>query len=291
MYGAKPGIAVDAIVSLDTTQDYRTMADPRWPLLLSALERGRQNYVTPTMFVAGPTAVFALGDTLTRSERVYLTVPGLTHNEYISQGETAAALAAELKPDAEGRLAARAERVARRGAEVRSLVILYLRAKLCDDRAAWGKLEALGGGDPGVGACTEIVAAGADGLRDRGGERAGAPTPRSVYLAYVADGARGAIVEMSRAERLSPELFDAGFAFQLMYDMVARGRAEEVPGLFEYFLARGVDVRLFLVPQADLFASIKRYPEFVEVCVRLGRIVGKGDAATEEMVRKYGASP
>jgi len=75
IYAARAGVAVDAIVSLDTTQDYVTLADPRWYLLVDALTKGQKQFKAPVLFAAGPTALFDLADTLDQSERVYLTMP------------------------------------------------------------------------------------------------------------------------------------------------------------------------------------------------------------------------
>lgn len=72
-----------------------------------------------------------------------------------------------------------------------------------------------------------------------------------------------------------------------MFDLAVSGREAEIRELFDFFLARGIDVRSFLVGQADLFARIGPYPEYLEGCVRIGRLVAGNDAATTEMVKNY----
>lgn len=287
MYAARPGIALDAIVSLDTTQDYRTLRDPRWSLLVATLETGRDSFSTPTLFVAGPSAIFALGDTLDRSQRTYLTIPGLSHNEYVSQGEIAAALRARSARDSAENAAAPAREVRAAGERLRSLVTLYLSARLRGDRAAWRELETLQAAGLATQPHVEIVEPGGQPQQPPGATA----SPRSVFLAFERAGADGAIAELSRSGRLDARLFTDEFAFQLLYDLAASNRLDDARRLSDFFLTRGVDARRFMVPQVDLFASLRRFPEFVGVCVRLGRVIADDDPQTREMVRKYGLAP
>jgi pimeloyl-ACP methyl ester carboxylesterase len=73
-YGSLPGAAVDAVVSLDTTQDYHGLKDPGWEPMTTLVLRNRKHFKCPLLMVAGPAAFFALADTLQASRRYYFTV-------------------------------------------------------------------------------------------------------------------------------------------------------------------------------------------------------------------------
>lgn len=284
IYAARAGISIDAIVSLDTTQDYVTLSDSRWPLLVNALTNGRETYTTPTMFVAGPPAFFELADTMAHSERVYLTIPVLTHNEYIFQGETTAALAAELASTNKEEKSKRAESVASQGKELRKCVRLYLASKLKQNTTAFGELMQLQRTRVGDGPSIELMPAGST-APVTGSQEA---TPRSLFQALKTGGAEAAIRELQKPEAKNKSLREPYLVFQLQYFLAANGKPDQARQLFEYYLSIGVDTRSILVSQADFFASMKRHPVFVEGCVQLGRAIAGNNSSVAEMVKKYG---
>jgi len=288
MYGAQPGIAVDAIVSLDTTQDYRTLADPRWSLMINTVTAGRHHYRTPTMFAAEPRAIFSLADTMINCERVYLTLPGIAHNDYIEQGEIAARIAAQRKPDPDGSLARYAEHVSDTGHQLRMEVICFLRAKLNDDRAAWDELLRLRATPLGTGLHVDLMPIGADAPQSAQDD---SPTPRLVYHAYLESGVDGAISALDRLEHIDSTLFDHGFVFAILYHLIVNDRVADASRLSSYFLGRGVDVRPMLNAQARFFATFDRYGEFVDVCIRMGRAIAGDDPSTLAMVRELSGKP
>lgn len=283
IYAARGGVALDALVSLDTTQEYSAPADPRWPELRAALTDGRERYAVPTLFVARPPALFVLADGLTKCERTYLTLPELTHNEFISQGEDAATLAAELTPDEKN--VKRAAAVAAGGQTLRRLVTQYLDAKLKGDQKADAALMELRTTKLGAGPRIERAAAGTAGPPDDLAEA----SPRAVLRALQEGGAEAAIRVLKRADALSPFARDPYFAMQLLYALGAGDNEADARKLNSHFLSLGVDARPMIVGLADLFASLKRSPEFVAGCVKLGRVIGDGDPAVAHMVRQHGA--
>jgi pimeloyl-ACP methyl ester carboxylesterase len=253
-YAAQPGLGVDAVVSLDTTQDYHTAAFPLWEWMLRRLRDGRGDYTTPTLFAAGPSALFELGDTLSRSERLYLTMPGMGHNDYISQGEDAARLAAEVAAEtgaADAQAAAeRADRTAERGRELRRLVRCFLDAKLKGDGEASAVLEALQKAPLGAGPRVEAAPVGAEGPDPGGGE----VTPRTVLRALKAGGAEAAIDRLKAADRADEGtafLRGPDFALELLFWLADQGRTDEAKRLADFYLAEGADVRPGLVREAD----------------------------------------
>lgn len=93
---SRPASPLDALVSLDTTQDYQSVLDPRWdhvPELLAHPER----LDVPMLVWANPHACFDLMERMRQAPRWYATV-ALLHNEFIAQGVLAAELRGEAQP-------------------------------------------------------------------------------------------------------------------------------------------------------------------------------------------------
>ena len=86
-FAAQPGCVGDALVLLDTTQDYYSLGIPFFEPLVREITNGIATLTTPMLVAANPAAMFALCDTLVNTERTYLTVPELEHNDFISQGQ------------------------------------------------------------------------------------------------------------------------------------------------------------------------------------------------------------
>jgi len=86
-FAAQPGCVGDALVLLDTTQDYYSLAIPFFEPLVREITDGIATLTKPMLVAANPAAMFALCDTLVNAERTYVTVPELEHNDFISQGQ------------------------------------------------------------------------------------------------------------------------------------------------------------------------------------------------------------
>jgi predicted alpha/beta-hydrolase family hydrolase len=99
-----PSAPIDALLSLDTTQDYAGLSDRSWAYFTDKVIAARSALHLPIVFVAGPGALFELADSISGSQRTLLTVSGLTHNDFISQGVLRRRVAAAVDS---GRIAAR----------------------------------------------------------------------------------------------------------------------------------------------------------------------------------------
>ncbi|HWA15810.1 MAG TPA: hypothetical protein VG817_05215 [Gemmatimonadales bacterium] len=97
---ADPSLPVDAVLSLDTTEDYSMLSDRSWSYFTDDLVRRRHDVKLPIMFVADREGLFELADSLVDSRRTLVTVPDLGHNDFISQGNISRQLHAGL-PDAD----------------------------------------------------------------------------------------------------------------------------------------------------------------------------------------------
>jgi hypothetical protein len=86
-FAAQSGCVGDALVMLDTTQDYYSLAMPFFESLVREITDGIATLTKPMLVAAKPAAMFALCDALVNTERTYVTVPELEHNDFISQGQ------------------------------------------------------------------------------------------------------------------------------------------------------------------------------------------------------------
>ncbi|HVT40779.1 MAG TPA: hypothetical protein VHE78_17200 [Gemmatimonadaceae bacterium] len=86
LFSADPSAPIDAVLSLDTTQDYWTLEDRRFAYFTDPVLERRREIKTPTVFFANPRAMFELGDSLSACRRWYVTVESVEHNDFITQG-------------------------------------------------------------------------------------------------------------------------------------------------------------------------------------------------------------
>lgn len=75
-----------AVVSLDTSEDYHSLATSGWESMTKSVLDNVGNMGSPMLIVARRSAVFEMCDLLKNSERYYLTVRNLSHNDFIWQG-------------------------------------------------------------------------------------------------------------------------------------------------------------------------------------------------------------
>ena len=99
MFQAQDATPVDAVVSLDTTQDYTGLADHRWDDMIHPILENRSNSRRPLLFVANSHAVFEFADQLTDAERYYLTFRDMGHDDFVSQGIQRREFELLAKPD------------------------------------------------------------------------------------------------------------------------------------------------------------------------------------------------
>ena len=96
---SKGYLAIDSIVSLDTTQENYNNTNPLWlDFVPKVLENSKSTKGSIIAFT-NHTAVFQLYDALEEMDRIYVTFPNkaLSHNEYIWQGVLAKRLNHKLK--------------------------------------------------------------------------------------------------------------------------------------------------------------------------------------------------
>ena len=230
LYASRGATPVDAVVSLDTTQDYHSLADHGWDELVSALLGASENMKMPILFAANACAVFELADTLGSSNRVYLTFKDLDHDDYISQGMFKRHLASW----ADGKDARPVTTPGSPRASYESLcgyILAFLDARLRGDSSRQETLDGkylhnpLGGSLPHI----DHVPAGATAARpyvDAGGKP---PEPRQVRGLLKERGAEATASILKAAHAKSPDapVFEAEVGFALIDDLLAKGRIPE----------------------------------------------------------------
>lgn len=238
LYAARPGSAVDAFVLLDTTQDYYSLDVPFWPYTKHVLAN-REYVVAPLLFVANPHAFFQVADSLSGAERFYLTLRGLSHNEFISQGLLASAFAGATPSES-----VKASFESRSGVmpgyealatDVRRFLDGYLKGDSVSLAALRYRSEGQIGGQirhveyvaRGVASPPEYVA---DGSRP--------PTPRQFRYVLKELGANSTVAllrQWAATGVVSPVLETPTFAVALLYELVENEREQEAATFYEFF--------------------------------------------------------
>ena len=287
-YQAWPTAAVDAVISLDTTQDYVSALDPHWRhtgLMLAAVE----HQTAPILAVAKPHAFFQALDTLVHAERYYLTFRDLDHNDYTLQGvwtaEVAAARAAAGGAENAAELAARTAVVRRGFEECTEYARLFLDAHLKRDAGARAELASRYRGTPLAGEAPHVehapVGAGGPAYDPASGVVA---TPREAFALLANGGAEALVGVMERFREAASDapVYHNQFSYGVLYELVATGREEDARVFAELVRELHPDLGTSFVWWAERDAP-GRYPEFYRNALTAALLIDPGN---EEWERK-----
>lgn len=262
-YGSLPGAAVDAVVSLDTTQDYHSVKDPGWLDMTNLVLKNRKNFASSLLMVAAPYAYFDLADRLNRAPRYYFTVPGLGHDDYIAQGGISRERLLQLslgdpKKTPETRAEQQAE-LAKVNAGYRSsceYILRFLEAELKGDAPA---KEALNtqlrrtklGAEPHV----EFVPLGRTGPDAFPENNSTPPTPRQLHDFLRREGSEKTIGLLKQFRKTAPDapIFHDNFEMYLVFDLLDDGRIKDAQAFRDYYREKGLDVEKYLLESARIF--------------------------------------
>jgi pimeloyl-ACP methyl ester carboxylesterase len=252
LLGSQADSVADAVVSLDTTQDYRGLADSAWEDFTAPVVKNGKNFTRPLLMVAGPHAFFELADSLHRSRRYYLTVKGLGHNDYISQGGFHKERLYQLHlSDAGQAAAARAEEKAalervRAGYQAVCVYVLrFLEAELKGDAAGKDYLAKqyrdtrLGNDVPHV----EYVPEGCSGPDPHKGDGPLPPTPRQLrrFLREQGSSKTIALLRRFRKEARASPIYYPIFELNLVSDLLDEGKTRDAVAFRDYYRESGLD--------------------------------------------------
>jgi len=291
LYQPQPMAAVDAVISLDTTQDYVSALDPHWGHPRPMLE-AIDTQTAPILAVAKPHAFFQVCDALENAERYYLTFRDLDHNDYTLQGVMTAEVlsrraAKEGADDAEERRH-QAARVREGFDQCTAYIRLFLDAQLKGDSGAIEKLASeyrstpLDGPDPHV----QYAPIGSVGPEPYSADRSVPPTPREL-VAWIADeGAGPALAALSRFHSDAPEasVYHSQFAYGVLYDLVARGRSEDAEILAPFYREHHDNLVRLLLWWADR-GDGDRYRDFKRHALATARLIEPDNADVLERIR------
>jgi len=257
---AEPQAAWSALISLDTTQDYWSVREPRWTHVAPLLAHPERVHV-PLFVAASREAIFDLTDRLSASDRWYATFRDLEHDDYTEQGVLTAEVAARRAAPAEAPAARRhADAVRAQYATLCESLALFLDSALKGDGAAAARLGASGakGGDgpfvlehlaPGV---TAPVA---------WEEAAGVPAdPRQLRGVLARLGAQPTLelLELWQEERPELPLFGETFGLSLVWELVDQGRLDDARVLAPFYARLEPAMGRFYLFLCDRFPQ----PEF-----------------------------
>ena len=99
LFRSQDGSPVDAVVSLDTTQDYYSLTTGGWDYMSKPVLENVKNVDGPLLLAANAHAIFQFADALRHAERYYLTFHEMGHNDFIDQGIQRRVLECEANPD------------------------------------------------------------------------------------------------------------------------------------------------------------------------------------------------
>lgn len=230
----------DALVVLDTTQDYWPAREPRWTHpadVLAAPER----FDVPMLVVTGREAIFDLIDRLSAADRWYLTARDLGHNEFIEQGVLTAELAAELS-------AGPAARETRAGFDrVCDTARLFLDAQLKGDAGALAALAAEAASSAATSPASppsddaafrlDHVPRGVSGPQPWDPTSASPPEPRQLRGALSVLGAPVLLERLEgwHAQQPALPIFGLTFGMSLCWDLVDAGRLDDARVLAPFY--------------------------------------------------------
>jgi tetratricopeptide (TPR) repeat protein len=302
-YRAQAGVAADVIVSLDTTQDYYSLADRRWETMTTPVTKNIEHMTGPILMVANPHAFFQMADSLSAARRYYLTIKDLGHNDFIAQGRIGrdlryrARLAnlAEKKPasfadDAQEKTELDAVKVAYEALCV--YLLHFLDAELKRDVAGKASLEKqyrdtkLGDMAPHV----EFVPEGRTAPDPYPANSSQPPTPRQLRYFLRDQGVEKTIALMKRFRKDSPSPIDHQvFGLALVGELLEQGKTHDAIAFHEYYREAGIDYVKVFMGWGDVYLrlGVKSYatdaykkvlrldPKNVEAAAKLKEVEGK----------------
>jgi dienelactone hydrolase len=252
MFRAQSHCAADAIISLDTTQDYYSLVDNRWEDMTTTVVKNRRNMTGPLLLVANPHAFFQMADSLSSARRYYLTIKELDHNDFIAQGCIRKDLRYRLHLGDPNQTAEdRAKEKAGLGAveagydSLCAYVLRFLDAELKGDApgidflAKQYRNTKLGGDEPHVDYMPE-GRTDADPYKE---DIALPPTPRQLRPFLRERGSERTIAVLKRFRKEAPTqpIYHPVFALALVGELLEQGKTPDAIAFHNYYREAGTD--------------------------------------------------
>jgi hypothetical protein len=255
---------IDAVVSLDTTQDYFGIAASGWDYLTEPLLKNSKNMSVPLLMVANAHANFELIDRLKHAERYYLTVSDLGHDEFVAQGIARRIVECNASPDsADLRAALDAASAAFNAICEVTLAFFDAHLKnrmsdLADLMSRYGANK-LGGPAPHL----DHAAAGVLGPAQFRNELGAAPTPRQFRQMLAARGVESTIELLKQHHEHDPSspIFREQFIWTVAQELIDQKRNNDAIAFARLAKLIGHDIAKSYADEGDL---MRRYDAMEE---------------------------
>jgi hypothetical protein len=251
---------LDAVVSLDTTQDYYSLADRRWDYLKDPVIKNAENMAVPILMVANAHAFFELADRLKGSERQYLTVSGLDHNDFISQGIIHHELECRLEPG-KPELRTQLQRARSSYEAICACVLDFFEG--CFKRN-WHEKSALAkqleqNPENGRAPHLELVPRGATGPEPFRDDLNLPPTPRQFRPLLAKRGLESTLTLLERYHARAPHaaIFEGNFGFALIDELLEKGQTHDAIAFQRLYGKFGLNVVKDLLALGDMYRGRK----------------------------------
>jgi pimeloyl-ACP methyl ester carboxylesterase len=254
MFRAQAASPVDAVVSLDTTEDYQPLASAGWQDMTKLVRENSRYFNGPLLMVANAHALFQLADSLDRAERYYFTLRNHGHNDFINQGIQRRALENAEKPD--DRPLRSALESARAGYEsVCTYALDFFNVYLKNQT---GRREELvkrfrdtkfGGDRPHV----EYLPVGAKGPEPYRDKLNVPPALRQVRLIIAERGIEATLALLKRWREKEPgaPVFQKDYGFALISECLGHGRVEDAIAINRFYSSHDPTFSKIFVKMAD----------------------------------------
>lgn len=137
-YAAAQGnMPVDALICLETTQEYYFGDMKLWPYV-TYVSRNADKVNTAFLFASNPYAIHDLADNMKNADRYYLTIPGMEHNDFISQGIQKKFLSLEKERTVKAEI--ECKQAKEKYVALNNYILAFLDARLKNDPVKWDEL-------------------------------------------------------------------------------------------------------------------------------------------------------
>jgi pimeloyl-ACP methyl ester carboxylesterase len=238
MFRAQDASPVDALIALDTTQDYASLVTPGWDDMTKLVLENARNFNCPLLMVANSYAFFELADSLKSADRLYLTLREHDHNDFIAQGILKRSLLCEAKP--EDRDLRSALRTARTGYEaVCTFALDFFNVHLKNQTERREHLlkkhgkTTLGGDQPHV----DHVPVGVTGPEPFRDDQVDPPSPRQIRRIVTARGLDATLTLLKHWYDKAPQapVFHRDFGFEMIEEWLKRDRTAEAIAINRFY--------------------------------------------------------
>ena len=245
-FGSKPNSVINALFLLDTTQDYHSLSNPLWDFIHPVLDNV-DKFIYPTLVVAGPSAIFQLMDLLQESDRYYLTIDSMGHNEFISQGVLKKQVTHYISdltvsnnnsdPDSEEKWL-QAKRLTKDYIILLRYILTFLDAHLKENEEAIKLLNTLHRNVPiGSAPSVESMSKGQTTAEQYSSNKSSPPSPRQLRLFFEKNGLQASLQLLDKfwTNENPPPIYNQTFGFVWVYELLEKGEVEPAQEIYKHY--------------------------------------------------------